>query len=902
MWDAIMRSIFALAIILGCVLLVVPQFATAQAPSEHASEDDVRPTYSSYEECMDYEYDHDYCLFFGSPATATPRPTNTPVPTATPRPTNTPRPTAVPPPPNLCEDPYYPLCYYPTNTPTPVPPTDTNTPVPPTATNTPVPPTATNTPTPTPTDTPTPKPARSGTIGATKTTIDVGETTDVWVLSVVPSNMEIYIHVSGPLTSNNSCPSAASLEEGASIAIKVPFKFAFKGCEPGGTATASLHAKSDNFKLSSISVRVRSLTPTPTPTHTPTATPTHTPTATPTHTPTPTPTHTPTATSTPPTVEPAPAPRPTGLRVTGSTDTSVGLSWSSKADIHAYKVQYAKKGSGNWSLGGYVHSGTSHTVRGLECDSTYDFRVSARGDGHPYLSYPYGDPSDTVSATTSDNDCSDPDPTATPYGSLRASPTEVVVGETTSVEPYNVVPSGLQVKLESEHSNILKKGNSCSSGASAEEGASGAAIVAPTPVTFIGCDPGGNATVKLMAASDNFQLASVNVTVVTPTPTPSQPQPTATPKPCQVKSLGVVSVPAAGAPTPTPVSGQWGSKSCLSPHGKSYSNYYYFELTEKTYVLISLESDTIPRVDTFLGLRKADKVKLKGKMYLSDNDSGWGLNSLIGAAMGPGKYTIQATTNKIKFIESSFVLKIAAQEPFPHYGHQPDYTVQYAMGTPPATWTPTPTPTPLIGPINPFNTPTPTPPPGPEIVFPTAIPIAREAWNKAVATPWPHVLFCESGSCENKNTDGRTVLINVVKGRKYGGTDKQPYDRDIDKDCGGTIACAKELSRNEQHLESLKALVIEEPAWSLGAGDNPIRFIWTNDIDAHDTDAPGGAYFRYLPRTLMHEFGHAAGLEHLSSTEYPGSIMGQEMATAIPTIDIKYMRQVYRNEHGSKPH
>ncbi len=187
-----------------------------------------------------------------------------------------------------------------------------------------------------------------------------------------------------------------------------------------------------------------------------------------------------------------------------------------------------------------MHSGTSHTVRGLKCDSTYDFRVSARGDGHPYLSYPYGDPSDTVSATTSDNDC-DPDPTATPYGSLSASPSKIVVGETTSVRASNVVPPSLPVKLS--YSSPLTENASCPSGVSAEEVTPAAVttpLTAPFTDTFRGCDPGGTATVKLLVDRDDFQLASVNVTVVTPTPTPTPDtpvQPTPTPPTVKISKV-----------------------------------------------------------------------------------------------------------------------------------------------------------------------------------------------------------------------------------------------------------------------------------------------------------------------------------------------------------------------------
>ena len=52
----------------------------------------------------------------------------------------------------------------------------------------------------------------------------------------------------------------------------------------------------------------------------------------------------------------------------------------------------------------------------------------------------------------------------------------------------------------------------------------------------------------------------------------------------------------------------------------------------------------------------------------------------------------------------------------------------------------------------------------------------------------------------------------------------------------------------------------------------------------------------------MHEFGHTAGLTDLGST-YSGYLMHQSRDDlVIPVEDIEYLRQVYRNEHGAKPH
>ncbi len=94
------------------------------------------------------------------------------------------------------------------------------------------------------------------------------------------------------------------------------------------------------------------------------------------------------------------APAPTGLKVTGSDEESVSLTWKAVPDAGAYRVEYLKSGSSKWTIDGYVYSGTSHTVDGLEGDTTYFFRVRTRGDGNPY-SFTFGKSSTSVSRKTS---------------------------------------------------------------------------------------------------------------------------------------------------------------------------------------------------------------------------------------------------------------------------------------------------------------------------------------------------------------------------------------------------------------------------------------------------------------------------------------------------------------------
>ena len=92
------------------------------------------------------------------------------------------------------------------------------------------------------------------------------------------------------------------------------------------------------------------------------------------------------------------APAPTGFRVTSSDSENVTLGWTAVEDAARYRVEYKRPSSTDYLVDGYVN-GTSHTVDNLTCNTTYEFRVAARGDGDPY-SYTYGKASEVLTHTT----------------------------------------------------------------------------------------------------------------------------------------------------------------------------------------------------------------------------------------------------------------------------------------------------------------------------------------------------------------------------------------------------------------------------------------------------------------------------------------------------------------------
>ena len=238
------------------------------------------------------------------------------------------------------------------------------------------------------------------------------------------------------------------------------------------------------------------------------------------------------------------------------------------------------------------------------------------------------------------------------------------------------------------------------------------------------------------------------------------------------------------------------------------------------------------------------------------------------------------------------------QDAIPHVGHQQDYTVMYEIGTGSFTKD-----------IN------------------KSVEIAVKAWNdSSVGTSWPNLSICEKGSsgCDARNTDGHKVEINVVgplgcddENVGYGAcvhyTDDEAL-RTFKKDGG--------KSAPWQHMEDLE-MRIENPAqiYDRRTGKRTItqrtlNYMWDN------TRTRAGDLWIYLPGLVMHEFGHTLGLYDLYKYpgKYPGYLMtdyhviadtmretkekhpSRTPTPAIPQKDIDYVRQVYRNGHGTEPH
>ena len=90
------------------------------------------------------------------------------------------------------------------------------------------------------------------------------------------------------------------------------------------------------------------------------------------------------------------APAPRNLAAQWPTRTSITLSWSAVETATEYRLEFRKVGDTGWTrvIGDFDHLPSASDRRyalgvaaGLECESDYDFRVSARGSGEERIDY-----------------------------------------------------------------------------------------------------------------------------------------------------------------------------------------------------------------------------------------------------------------------------------------------------------------------------------------------------------------------------------------------------------------------------------------------------------------------------------------------------------------------------------
>ena len=307
------------------------------------------------------------------------------------------------------------------------------------------------------------------------------------------------------------------------------------------------------------------------------------------------------------------------------------------------------------------------------------------------------------------------------------------------------------------------------------------------------------------------------------------------------------------------------------PHSSDWSNpcrYFRFQHPAVAHVVIDLKGAGL---DTELTLYEGRELASMTELaHNDDNPEAATADSRIGRRLSRGFYIVKGELKRPADATASkaLTLRLNSNELIPHGGeHQADHTVAYTIG-------PMPTVTPPAG-------------------LPDPIPIISKAitdgiaeWNRAVSGSWPDIEFCPA-PCSSRNDDTEVITIKVV--------DTNPCN---------SVACAAFPASALVHIGSIP-IYIEQPPIAPRGGVLAQQYWWTDVEGDHGDPAPKGRRWWYLYPTVLHELGHAIGLDDLTDPAHSGYLMhnpnSPSIITTIPPEDENYMDQVYR-QHGGEPH
>ncbi len=547
--------------------------------------------------------------------------------------------------------------------------------------------------------------------------------------------------------------------------------------------------------------------------------------------------------------------KPVAPTVTSGGQSSLNVSWSAPSNtgppITGYGVKYRKGSSGTFK--GTSHSGTATTatISGLDAGTGYEVQVrasNAEGTGAWSNS---GIGSTTATPTPTPSAWLEPDPATVVF---RADGTEWHRFTVKASGPVNVQVNPELVNTRLEISTSEQTTDRCPPSLGQQ------ALRRHNEHVWLAACQEGTAYVKLKNSSGTV-LKSYKLDVLAPTPAPPV---------CEKgrESMVVLS-----------------DRDRLGFDNRWVTGCVYFVLRALSFpahIRVSLESTG---VDPVLTVYKGEGVSGTATHANDDTLEGSGTGSFLGATIGRGTYTLKAEAKSSPPSDSRFRLDIVVETAVlgdmidaGKTGHQGDYSVEYEV--PPIGWLPWSWTNTLVGDE-----------------------IAK--WNRASNL----VSFCPVGSCSGAQ-DGNVMRTTVRVGDKRshdaptvdGWMDTSTGKRIID--CGRTIAClAQRRIAQNQHMTYVE-LRIENPAWQHDSGGADTQVEWVNDRNKHN-DIKDGKLQRYLPSTVLHELGHALGLDDLrgpGQSRYKGYLMYKAYDHLDLTPgDSTYLKQVYRN-HMSEIH
>ena len=349
------------------------------------------------------------------------------------------------------------------------------------------------------------------------------------------------------------------------------------------------------------------------------------------------------------------------------------------------------------------------------------------------------------------------------------------------------------------------------------------------------------------------------------------------------------------------------SKFRLQPR---YTVEYRFYIGQRTHLQIYLDGKS--GADATLALVEGDpdtEELTHGDIREVNNSSSehGPPDAQIAQIFDAGAYVIEVSLDGTRPAGSSYTLEVTAQEPMPRWGHQRDHTIRYVLGDMPEA--PLPPSDPGSDPDN-----------GDDenfgiyahdsVVLPDGIVAAARQWHSQVGESWPNLIFCrgtaklgDDDRCPTGANDDRvTVTVMTVT---EGTCDTRSSDGIACVDFDGHVSSKGHILVPDMFFEHPTYVVREDPMTQM---DRRYKLKWVADRhwDLDNTIIRVGMadmYAAYAKAVALHEFGHIAGLRDLSGQDYPSLLMASHVEKqVVPDNDIRYLNQVYRNEHGAAAH
>ena len=127
-------------------------------------------------------------------------------------------------------------------------------------------------------------------------------------------------------------------------------------------------------------------------------------------------------------------PPPENLAAGAAAETNIPLTWDSVSNTSKYRVEYRLDRVGDWAVHDETITLASHAADSLNCETAYQFRVSAYGSGTNYAQ-DWSEPSLPVSEATTE--CTSPvfDPSSYTFALAEGAAVDDVVGTVTARHP-----------------------------------------------------------------------------------------------------------------------------------------------------------------------------------------------------------------------------------------------------------------------------------------------------------------------------------------------------------------------------------------------------------------------------------------------------------------------------------